>query len=619
MRQHKRIASTFLSICMLISLLSGFGSISAAAASDTWELSINTIVLADELSTDETKRAYDGTVYIENHYNTPADGMCYAIVSLTASKLDPAASLNLNTARLYLKNGESYACASDSGFLSDHNYTIFGNNSLIVSASGSIAFEIPEDNLQADTDGWYVVCDGISSSAYNAEAVNVPKSSMEVVRQDEIEATVLACYEADGKAMLNTAMIVKDVYDNAPLTAVALFETETPCEVTVTVQGHTDDADIAYVVNDAVTHHEVPIFGLYAGETNTVTITTATGDSHDFSITTSDVPAKLTTITPSSENDVSAIAEGQLYLLQDPYHVIFDRYGEIRWYMNPKYEMLDCATVFNLTEDNTGFWFSHHAVADVVYYPSAEVVRMNWIGKVEKLFSYENFIAHHDGTILPNGHLLYYADHTVLYDIDPETGEIAKYLELADILDAGIGNINTENIYAIDDWAHANTVEYVAENNSLLLSLRNQHMIINLDYDTKELIWVMTPASSYEAEGGTYGAIQESVKDAVVLPVEGDSTFEWFYCQHDPTFISYDAENQIFDFVLFDNGSFRYVVGYEEPNDLCYSRIVHYGSICCAKRGRHLQQRHLHRRGWRLPVEDCQGSPWFRLQVECHL
>lgn len=123
-------------------------------------------------------------------------------MTLNASKLDPAAVLDLSTARLYLKSGASYACISDSGFLSDHNYTVFGSKRLIVSASGSIAFEIPEENLQADTEGWYIVCDGIISGVSNSAASDVPKSSMEVARQDEIEAEVLARYEAAGKATL---------------------------------------------------------------------------------------------------------------------------------------------------------------------------------------------------------------------------------------------------------------------------------------------------------------------------------------------------------------------------------------------------------------------------------
>lgn len=575
MKKRTRLVAFLIMLCMVIGLLPGFGGISAAAASDPWAISINRITLAAELRTVETKRAYDGTLYEVEYVNTPTEGMCYAVVTMTASKLDPSATLDLSSARLYLKNGGSYLCLADSAFLSDHNYTVFGSDRLLVSASGSIAFEIPEDSLQADTDGWYLVCGGITSGASNSAASEVPQSSMEVARQDEIEAAVLARYEAARKATLANAMVVQDVYDNAPLTAVALFETEAACSVTVTVQGHTDDADITYTVGGEVTHHEVPIFGLYAGETNTVTVT-AGEESHDLSITTEDVPAKLTTITPSDANDVSAIAEGQLYLLQDPYHVIFDRYGEIRWYMNPKYEVQESSGPFNLAKGNTGFWFAFNPACSTVYSSCTEIICMNWIGKIENLFSYEDYRSSHDGTILPNGHFLHFADWSALYDVDPLTGEMTKYLELADILDVTVGNLNAEDNNNPYDWLHVNTVEYVPANNSLLLSLRNQHMIIDLDYETKEPIWVMTPASSYNAETREYQAVQEPIKDTVVLPAAEDETFEWFYCQHDPTFISYDAENQIFDYILFDNGSFRYVVGHEQPNNLRYSRIVHY-------------------------------------------
>lgn len=83
----------------------------------------------------------------------------------------------------------------------------------------------------------------------------------------------------------------------------------------------------------------------------------------------------------------------------------------------------------------------------------------------------------------------------------------------------------------------------------------------------------MTPA--YSIVDGDVQAKQPALNDFIILPNESDVDFEWFYCQHDPTFVSYDEENQVFEFVLFDNGSFRYLPD-EEPNDLKYSRIVHY-------------------------------------------
>ena len=102
-------------------------------------------------------------------------------------------------------------------------------------------------------------------------------------------------------------------------------------------------------------------------------------------------------------------------------------------------------------------------------------------------------------------------------------------------------------------------------------------MIINMDYSTKEINWGLTPAIK-EVDGKTL-AIQEKVTDYLVLPEQDDQTFEWFYSQHDPTFISYDAENQIFDFVLFDNGTDRFLSVDEDSkskNTDKYSRIVHY-------------------------------------------
>lgn len=174
---------------------------------------------------------------------------------------------------------------------------------------------------------------------------------------------------------------------------------------------------------------------------------------------------------------------------------------------------------------------------------------------------------------MPDGKILNYATRSCLYLIDPETGIMSEYFDFAEYLDPSIGNINPENIENLSDWEHVNTVEYIAENNSILVSLRNQLLVMNIAYDTKEVLWAMTPA--YSEVNGEIVAKQPVLSDLLILPNESDAEFEWFYSQHDPSFISYDAENQIFEFVVFDNGSRRYVYG-EEPNDLKYTRVVHY-------------------------------------------
>ncbi len=577
MKTGVRKLSGLLILAMLInSMLSGF-SVTAHAAEADWQLSINHILLTAQLDTDQLKTEYDGSTYTEHYHNAPQEGNCYAIVTVEATKINATSSLNLSGAQLVIEE-VPYSCAADSSFLVDHNITPM-QYALITSDSGAIVFEIPGRYLNTGSDGWYIVCDGLTSSVYSeiADPVNVPLRNNDIDHQLEIEQTVLSQYEAKGKAKLDDAMVVQNMYGNAPLSAVVLFETDSACSVTVTVKGHTADADISYTIPDVSTHHEVPVIGLYPDESNRVIVTTSDGMSTELLIKTDALPDKMTTVTPAEGNRTEAIADGQLYFLRDRFCTVFDRNGEIRWCLDSKFivNSYTDATSIVLCDDNTGLWIPSYPLSSY----SCEFVRITWTGKIERKFFTENYGTDHDVTLLPNGHLLFIrggtASHPQLIELDPENGKLTEFLIFRNLLDASVGNLNFENWDNQADWLHANTVQYVAANNSLLLSFRNQHMVMDLDLETKKPIWIMTPASERDENGEAIATYQPAMSNALVMPDENDTSFDWFYCQHDASFVSYDEEKQLFDFTLFDNGSYRWIYG-EPENDLAYSRVVHY-------------------------------------------
>lgn len=547
------------------------------AAGTEWQLSISQILLTAQLDTTQLRTAYDGSTYTEHYHNAPQEGNCYAIATIEAAKINATSSLNLSGAQLVIEEVR-YSCAADSSFLVDHNITPL-HYDLITSDSGAIVFEIPKRYLNTGSDGWYIVCDGITSNVYSetADPSNVPLRNKDADQQLEIEQTVLSQYEARGKATLDDAMVIRNMYGNTPLSAVVLFETDAACSVTVTVKGHTADADISYTVPDVSTHHEVPVIGLYPDENNRVTVTASDGRSTELLIKTDALPDKMTTVTPAEGNRTETIADGQLYFLRDRFCTVFDRNGEIRWCLDSKFivNSYTDATSIVLCEDNTGLWIPSYPLSSY----SCEFVRITWTGKIERQFFTEDYGTDHDATLLPNGHLLFIRGGTTadpqLIELDPESGKLTEFLRFRNLLDPSAGNLNYENWENQSDWLHANTVQYVAANNSLLLSFRNQHMVMDLDLETKKPIWVMTPASERDGNGEALATYQPAMSNVLVMPDENDTSFDWFYCQHDASFVSYDEQNQLFDFTLFDNGSYRWIYGKPE-NDLAYSRVVHY-------------------------------------------
>ena len=104
---------------------------------------------------------------------------------------------------------------------------------------------------------------------------------------------------------------------------------------------------------------------------------------------------------------------------------------------------------------------------------------------------------HHDYDELPNGNLLVATndfnneDGTVedtIVELNRETGDIVKTIDLKDILI--MTDAKSEN-WVDYDWFHNNSVWYDEATNSITLSGRHQDAVINLDYDTGELNWII--------------------------------------------------------------------------------------------------------------------------------
>lgn len=104
--------------------------------------------------------------------------------------------------------------------------------------------------------------------------------------------------------------------------------------------------------------------------------------------------------------------------------------------------------------------------------------------------------------------------------------------------------------------------------------MRNQSLVLKVDYETSEIEWAFTPASGLNADGSTW-ARQSLASDRVILPSMEDDSFEWFYDPHHASVVSYDAEAGKMVLALFDNGTYRYNFG-DAPNSEKYSRMVAY-------------------------------------------
>lgn len=294
---------------------------------------------------------------------------------------------------------------------------------------------------------------------------------------------------------------------------------------------------------------------------NRILVETSGGERKEFKIQTAPLPDDLPQYTAEVTEESSFDNQGLMYVLGVPHRHCIDINGDIRWYSTQK----DAYGMPEETNLDGSYWTIFPGNSQ-----GLSIMKVSWLGKVLASYAYYNYSAHHDLDIV-DGRTLLYFDNVKILQIDLETGAQSTYLQLNSILDPDAGYIDNRN--APQDWAHLNTLEYA--DGKLYLSLRNQCMLIKMDYATKKIEWVATPGLIYDETGTVTGALQESISEYLVLPESGDQNFEWFWSQHDISLMP-DQDNNPYtdDFTLFDNGVYR--GDPNTPQSEMYSRLVQY-------------------------------------------
>lgn len=347
-----------------------------------------------------------------------------------------------------------------------------------------------------------------------------------------------------GNYTLEEPLVVQNPYQNSPLTALVLFTTEDEVSVKATVKGDEsfEDSDFAGET-EAGTDHRVPVLGLYAGRTNQVLIELFNEngkqvDERTLEIQTDPLPEKmedLVDIYQSGEDTALPLilVTGQ----QTTHSFAFDKSGEIRWYLS------DTSGSYGIFPISGGrFMFQDRDTMTPTYEKphTTKMYEMDYLGRVHKVYYLENGWHHEVIEKEPGGNLLILSssidEHVedVVLEMDRKTGQVVKKLDMREIFG--------ETYVDMIDWAHLNTVDYDAEDNALILSPRNLHSVIKVDWNTNELIWILANPEFWE---GT------DFEDKVLEP-EGEIV--WHYQQHASYRIGdTDADPNTIQVMLYDN------------------------------------------------------------------
>ena len=233
------------------------------------------------------------------------------------------------------------------------------------------------------------------------------------------------------------------------------------------------------------------------------------------------------------------------------YGYMVDSAGEVVWYFEDS-EVRDRQGARKIEELDNGHLLMLSGRGFRVVSPLGEVVTTYSGGTHAGI--------HHDAIVMPNGHVLALSNETRAIDVagDGEMvdvlgdtvleidsdGQVVWSWSSFDHLDTTRFPSDLSNKQAKGntgrDWTHANSLNYRASDDSILISLRSQHWVVKISRETGEVLWRL-------GEGGDFTLTEGS----------------WFYAQHDAAW----SDDTL---TLYDNGN-------ERPGpDVSYSRGVRY-------------------------------------------
>jgi len=356
---------------------------------------------------------------------------------------------------------------------------------------------------------------------------------------DEVKDLISIQYELEKEFMDDTDYtfeepnVILNPYGTSPLTALVIFETKDLTAPTITIHGKDEDTTITNTFKPAK-KHILPIYGLYADYNNKITIS-INGTQRSFYIQTEALPEDfvLPTLTYADRSNL----DNELYFVTPSskgYTAAYDINGDVRWYLNENF-LWDIQRL-----DNGHLLLSTNRLVNPPYYTTG-LMEMDLLGKVYYEYSLPGGY-HHDVYEMKDGNLLIASDNfengTVedyIVEIDRETGEIVKEIDLTKILPVDDG----DNAYTTDyDWFHNNSVWYDENTSSITLSGRHKDAVINIDYDTLELNWII-------------GSIENWSEDMQKYFFTPTNNLEWQWAQHAAMIL---PNGNIF---IFDNGNNR--------------------------------------------------------------
>lgn len=397
--------------------------------------------------------------------------------------------------------------------------------------------EIPVD--MEGVDNLNILESDEASASYDTE---IPLEESVIAQTKSIDESVTEELES-GAYTWEEPLVLSNPYKISPLTGLILFQTEDAYRVRVTVKGKEETYDISGELEET-TLHRIPVVGLYPSYDNQVVLELLGSDGktvrqQEITMTTSGLPETLEDAVLAEESSgESAYGLTMVYGQKTKFPFAFDGAGDIRWYLEEE------------TGDSGLFALSNHRFIlqeKGVYTPSilkpqaTNLYEVDYLGRYYAKYYVANGTHHEVIEKEPGGNLLVLSNsldghvEDLILELDRTTGEVVQSLNLAEIF--GDTYVNKK------DWAHLNTVSYQPEDDTILISPRNLHSAMKINWTTHELVWILADPQFWK---GT------EFEDYVLKP---ESDFYWHYQQHSVYQVEEDLDGdpQTIHISMFDN------------------------------------------------------------------
>ena len=393
--------------------------------------------------------------------------------------------------------------------------------------------------------------------------MNSKSTNKKLLKDTKSLVTLQSEYEKDFKTngyKIENPNIIIDPYKSSPLTALILFETKNDVTPKVTVVGKDNNTTITHTFQNTIKHY-LSIYGLYPDYENKVIIEYKEKGKQikkEVTIKTDKLPDDFPL--PTSVNSKKEELGTEFYFYTPSskgYSCAYDMNGDVRWYLT-HYAIWD-----NTRLKNGNMLVSTERLINTPYYMTG-LYEIDMFGKIYKEYSLPGGY-HHDYYEMPNGNLLVATDdfdnkygtvEDYIVELDRKNGKIVNKIDLKNILKMTDGKSENWTSY---DWFHNNSVWYDEKTNSITLSGRHQDAVINIDYNTKKLNWIIGDSKNWSKDYQKY-----------FFKKIGEN-FEWQWSQHAAMITK---EGYVF---LFDNGNNKSKIKDNYvPADKSYSRGVMY-------------------------------------------